>query len=335
MAEWPKADDVANAIVKAGSAAVVADADEDLEDEDLDTEDQESEDEAKADDEQNAGEDENKRTDEQQEDQQDDETKKQPKEKKGPKGDGGDAARKAIEKRDTRALIAALPDDMREAFGRELYRGMQKTLDERDKFWEKRVAAKVNGLRTDFERELEEIMTNGLDEETAKTVKDQRKLKRLERDDSQRRQEAQLREAVDNAVTEWWSIAVSEGGLPSDPDDPVVRELWERSFRQPTFEKALDTLRADIRAMRSDGRLAKARSGRARKPADQRRSADDIEALAKERAEKLVDKRLRELGILTADKGKPGGSAGGTTQKPKSMAEASQMAIARLRAGRT
>lgn len=234
-------------------------------------------------------------------------------------------------------IVKDLPEDVVLALGGALHKGMQRVVNTRDQTFDQRVAQTVTAavdqareqIRAEVQEQIDELIASGMSDEDAENFRAKRKLARIEARDNQRatasEKDTAIKAAQDRVVGEWWTIAVREGGLPADPEDPRVQELWEATFQEPDFDSAKRTLRARIAEMKATA------APRAGKPAA---AADGTITISRDELTELVRKgvadTLKESG-LHADTGRLGGSGSGSTKKPKTFAEAGSMALERLR----
>jgi hypothetical protein len=230
-----------------------------------------------------------------------------------------DQIREQLRAKGAGALVKELPDDVVQAIGPQLYPGMQRALDRRDKATRRELDTIKAELRDENQKLQDDLITRTLGEDEAKAYRDRRDLERL------RQAESAVREAPaidESAVLEWWRVAL-DAGLPADEKDPRVRAIWDATYDISDFEQVKTKIRE----------LAKAGPGTSAKAAQPALDPAELAKMVDELAEKKANERLKKIG-LTVDTGKPAGAGAGEARKPKTLAEASAMAIERIKAGR-
>lgn len=223
-------------------------------------------------------------------------------------------------KADPRAFIESLPEDVRTVFGTELYKNMQRTLETERRQTQRTVGQAVAQVRTEFEKQLDELRTANMDEdEKAAYFRD--KDAAAYRAEQERRAEAAKQPAVDNEKLEQAWQRIERAGLPRNPDDPYVKML-DLAWDTNDFGVAMQRLDASITKAVAQRDRDKANGGPRPTIADEAKR--EIDRLVAEGIEKglptAVSKQLRDLGYLTTDTGRSGGSTS-TTEKPKTKEE--------------
>lgn len=224
------------------------------------------------------------------------------------------------------ALIAELPEDLRDQLGPELNKVWYKRLNQRDaeiRRLEAAQAQSAEAIQSHIDKRLDEILTSGMTEEDRKAYVDRKELEK------RREQEAKVKTPenpfenpqVQQHLAAGWSV-VKEAGLPIDATDPRVKTVWAEGWNAPDPETGLSAMRAAAKRVTT--------------PAPVTPKADpvvDIDKLVNERLEVAMDKKLRSMGILKSDTGKPG--SGGTSKPNNSWDVARQEAEQEFRdAGR-
>jgi hypothetical protein len=224
-------------------------------------------------------------------------------------------AAKFISEKGARAFIAELPEEVKEQLGPELNKAWYKRLNERDaqfRALEAKQAAEAEATRAYLDKRLEELVTSGMSAEDKKAYLDNKELERLRAKESKAKetpaelteQEVQAMLAQHPVTAEFWK-AVADAGLPRSVDDPRVAAIWQQAYHEPTPQAAV----AKIRSLAA-----------AHKP-QPKESAPDIDKLVAERLEAALDKKLKSMGLLKSDTGKPG--VGGS-EKPSTSWEAAR-----------
>lgn len=222
------------------------------------------------------------------------------------------------------ALIAELPDDLRDQLGSELNKTWYKRLNQRDaeiRRLEAAQAQSAEAIQSHIDKRLDEILTSGMTEEDRKAYVDRKELEK------RREAEAKVKTAanpledpqVQQHLAAGWSV-VKDAGLPIDASDSRVKAVWAEGWNAPDPESGLSAMRAAAKRVTTP-------------VAPKADPVVDIDKLVNERLEVAMDKKLRAMGILKSDTGKPG--SGGTSKPNNSWDAARQGAEEMLRdAGR-
>jgi hypothetical protein len=200
------------------------------------------------------------------------------------------------------ALIAELPEDLRDQLGSELNKTWYKRLNQRDteiRRLEAAQAASAESIQSHIDKRLDEILTSGMTEDDRKAYVDRRELeKRREQDaKAQTTQKNPLDDPqVQQHLASGWAV-VKEAGLPIDANDPRVKTVWAEGWNHPDPEGGLSAMRAAAKRVTTPTTSAPAAP------------SVDIDKLVSERLEAAMDKKLRAMGILKSDSGKPGSAS--------------------------
>lgn len=212
---------------------------------------------------------------------------------------------KVITEKGARAFISELPEEIRKQLGPELNKEWYTKLNERDAE-NRRLAAQTAAIPDLIKQvvadQFDAIRMESMSPEDKKAFQEQRELARLReatkaKDEEPSPEEVARRVASHPATAEFWRI-VKEAGLPQES----VTAIWREGYSEPTPEAAIAKFR-DLAAQHK-AKLTPA----ATKP-------EDLEALVNKKVaealEAAVDKKLKAMGALRADTGKPAGTAGG------------------------
>lgn len=202
-----------------------------------------------------------------------------------------------IKEKGAAAFLADLPEEVKETLGPELNKAWYKRLNERDST-AKALEAKIEALPALFQQQLDErfdaLITQGMSDEDKQAFTERKELEKFRAEKGKKPEPVDTQRLVAEHPTtaEFWRI-VTEAGLPRSTDDERVRKVWQEAWNATSPEEAVATMRTAV------ARLTKPET----KPVDQ---SAEIVRLAGEMAEKALDAKLRSMGLLSADTGKPG-----------------------------
>ncbi len=250
---------------------------------------------------------------------------------------------KLIESKGAKAVIDALPEQDRIKLGSVLYPKLHRTLSGRPDLTSPDAVETIVRLLErqgrSFEEFRDEVNTAGMSETEKQAYlrdKERRRAAETAREEQaveETPEETAIRQERYNTV--WREIAAA--GLPVDREDADVRSIWGDilSEESPLYhERDFGRILGYVRSRAND--LASKRKKPADTPAGSTASGDAPEGfIRRSEAERLaseaVRQQLSEMGLLTADTGRPGnGSAGTESKQPKTMDEARQRSIRRL-----
>lgn len=237
-----------------------------------------------------------------------------------------------IQKAGARAFFEALPEDVKERLGAELYPGLHRVLSKRTtdlKSRDKEVEALKGVIEQKLEEKFDEFLTTGLDESgrkeyfARKAVTKALQPKPTAPATKEPEQPAAAQpdpEAVRIAEQKFdyaWSL-IESAGLPRDPRDPRVQSL-DFAWDEPDFDKAMQRLARSVQKVARTGKPIPPATAPANATAPVA-DAETVKKLAAEMAEQIVTQKLKDAGLLSADTSRAGTGAGGAA--PTTMSEA-------------
>jgi hypothetical protein len=235
---------------------------------------------------------------------------------------------KLVTEKGAAAFLADLPKEVKEQLGPELNKEWYRKLNERDAENRRLSAqmAEIPGLISKVVADQFDVLRmESMSEDEKKAYLERKELAALREQKDKKAealtpQEEAAMVAAHPATQEFWRI-VTEAGLPATPNDPRVASIWREAFHEKTPAEA-------VAKMRTLAATHKAKPEAKPQP-------EDIEAIVQKRVaeslEAALDKKLKGMGLLKSDTGKPGASVN-TSNRPKNYDDARSGAIEMLRA---